>query len=689
MKTSCLLPAMLICTILLHVDLMGHGVAIVNGSDGQYLRMQKTEVNVQVDQQIAVVTSRQTFINETGLKLPIQYAFPLHAQANAIELSWYVNGQWHQAAVSTNTQSDTIIGEPGGSLHPKLLQYIGETPLLFRPLDSVDVDSVIIFQIRYVELLPYAFGEVQFFYPNDYSLIQPDQVVEEQQFYFHLLSDRTIEALDVPGFTADVQLNSNTAVVSFQAFENFPVKDLAISYQLSSTELGVFSLSTFLPDSLFQCDDFGQGYVSLIIEPESNANTEVIEKNFSLIIDRSGSMMGNKIVQARNAARFIVEHLNFGDHFNIVDFASNVTTLFPEMTPYSLQSQDAALDYIDAIIASGNTNISGALTESISQFEALDPTKANIIIFFTDGMATAGITHTPGILEVVSNAVTQAETEIYLFTFGIGSDVDKKLLTQLAQENNGLSAFLENDELEEKISEFFLTINNPVLLNTDFWIEPDAVHAIYPSPLPNLYKGQQLIISGRYHEPQTVTLHLTGNAFNLPVSYSFDIQLSGENLAERSFLPKIWAKQAIDKLTIDHHLAEEEDEQEWIQAIIDSISVCYGVISTEFTSFEDDGGGTTAVEYDLQSLVVEDELRVHPNPVWDRFSIDLRGKIFGQPELLITVLDPAGSLVTQFTSHPDANGLLVIDELKDLPSGLYYLILSVGERTFIARVIKS
>src|SRR5258706_11247468 len=143
-------------------------------------------------------------------------------------------------------------------------------------------------------------------------------------------------------------------------------------------------------------------------------------------------MTGTKIEQAKDAATFIVNHLNFGDHFNIIDFSTSIKTLFPGLMPYTLDSKAQALQYIDQINAGGSTNISGALTTTIHQFLSLDTSKANIIIFLTDGMATAGITNTEGILDAVSQAVDVAETNIFLFTFGIGHDVNKKLLTLLA-----------------------------------------------------------------------------------------------------------------------------------------------------------------------------------------------------------------------------------------------------------------
>ena len=663
-----------------------NGVVIINGTTGTYLELKESDIQVNVNSQIAVVTSRQVFYNQTGAKIPIRYAFPLSSNANAIELKWYINGQWHQATISKSTQNDSIPGNSGEPLNSNLLEFIGETPLMFSPLDSISPDSSVTFVLKYVELLPYAFGVVEFYYPNDYHLIQGNQIVEFQHLTFRLNSERTIENIESVNHTAAIEMSANEALVTAELFEVPASADYEVRYQLSSTELGVLSLSTYLPDSLLHCDESGQGFLSLIIEPESNAHTEVIEKNFSLIIDRSGSMSGEKIQQAKEAAAFIVNELKLGDFFNIIDFSTSITSLYPELVPYNLTSKGEALEYIGHIGASGSTNISGALTSSILQFSTLDSTKANIIIFLTDGMATAGITNTQGILEAVRTAVNGVETEIFLFTFGIGNDVDRKLLTQLALDNNGIVSFLENDELQEKISSFFLTINNPVLLKPQFEFIPPVVTDIYPLPMPNLYKGQQLILSGRYKEPGVVNLLLSGKAFNLPVNYLFPLHLSDTNDIGKSFLPKIWAKQAIDKLGIDYNLADSENEQDSIQAQIDSLSICYGVVSTRFTSFEDHGDITEVDEYPVSTLY---GVSIQPNPFRYDFTISITSPSPLSGPVRIILLDAAGQQLVDFIEMLNGVETLIhCLHFRDLPPNIYYCLIVIGEEVIIRKVVK-
>jgi len=603
------------------IAMWGHGIALITET-GTLLELSESHVDVQIDNQISIVKSTQIFINKTGEDINIKYGFPMPADANPLSIRWRLDdGVWKEAEVNSSNQ-DTNIPITNGSSgsgtvsNSDLNRYLGNTPLFFIPADDIEKGVKIAIEVTYVQLLPYSFGKVSFTYPYDYSIIQFD-ALNNQSFNLDLYSERTIDATNFFGLEDIVAAeNNNHTNISFQGEYERAKSDLAFTYELSSDELGLTSFSTLLEPSSTRCDSHGQGFVSMIIEPENNEQVDVIEKNFTLIIDKSGSMSGNKIVQARDAAKFIVNNLNEGDNFNIINFSSGVNSLYDGHEAYSEETKDEALAFINQIKAQGSTNISESLVEAIDQFEVVDQEKANIIIFFTDGEATAGVTSTDGILNEVTEAVNVAETSVFLFTFGIGSSIDEQLLTLLAINNNGLANFLENQDLEDEITSFFLKINNPVLVNTVVELEPNVVTQIYPSyndKLPNLYKGQQLIISGRYsgkNAGDIVNMKLSGNAYNLPVTYEFPVMLSDTQVLEKTFLPKIWAKQKIDALTVDFYLEGDVAKSNLIQEEIDTLSVCYGVVSLEFNSFVDAG----VLEVDLISFdvrnVYDDEVLI-------------------------------------------------------------------------------
>jgi Ca-activated chloride channel family protein len=586
LKKSCFLVLVLIALV------YGNGVAVVNGSTPEYLDLVSSYVTVDVENQVAVTTTKQTFINHIGGSTNFKYAFPMSEQASAISLRWFIHGEWHMASFSASPQDTSLTGGEGESPASSLKNYLGASPLYFNISEALENDSLVTVELTYVEFLPYEFGEVSYQYPNDYSLIQTANV-DTQYFDFNVNSERHIDTLSlVDQSGAIINNDGNSATINLVKSSSAADQDYNVIYSLDLDELGLFGLSTFLADSLVP-DSSSQGFFTFVAEPDPSETSSIINKIFTLIIDRSGSMSGTKMVQARNAASFIVEHLNVGDKFNIVDFSNDISSFQSQHIDFNPTNESAALTYISSLYASGTTNISGAFSEAIPQFSAASDSTANIIIFFTDGQATAGITSTDGILSHVRELVNTTETNMMIFTFGIGAYANEQLLSLLASENNGLAEFLGDNELEDKITNFYLKIQNPILLETEMSFSPDIISETYPHPLPNLYIGQQMIIAGRYSTPELLTINLSGNAFGHPVEYSYNLDLADSTVEKNQFLTKIWAKKKIEHLLVDYYgYSSSSSEAEEIKQEIVSLSMQFGVI-TPFTSFSETNDPTS------------------------------------------------------------------------------------------------
>ena len=571
--------------------IFANGVGVVNASEQVYLKLLSSAVNVNVENQVAVIKSTQIFKNNLTYNTAFKYAFPLPEEASAIGLRWFIEGKWHDAVISATPQDTTFPG--GGEPNQNFLNYIGQTPLYFDFSKPLPADSSILIELTYVEFLKYKFGKVQFEYPNDYTAIQTD-VLNKQEFTFDLSSSRTIENIQLQNINADSLFNKgNSAFLSKTIYESQASYNYQVSYQLSLNQLGLFSFSTFQPDTTVP-DDLGNGFFVFVAEPDPSQNTKVINKVFTLIIDRSGSMYGEKMDQAKNAADFIVNNLNEGDKFNIVDFSDNISSFQNEHVIYNSENRDAALNYINTLNADGLTNISGAFDTAVPQFSTSNDSTANIIIFFTDGQPTAGITETNSLLEHIKSLIQQAESKVIVFSFGVGSDVNYQLLTLLSNQNNGVSTFLENSQLEEVITDFYLQIRNPVLLNSKIsYADSTTIKEVFPDPLPNLYKGSQMIVSGRYTQPSTTSISLKGEAFGAPVEYQYQLSLADSEATQYKFLPKVWAKEKIEHLLVEYYsLSHGDPMADTIKNQIVKLSTDYGVI-TPFTSFT---GSATSVE---------------------------------------------------------------------------------------------
>lgn len=660
-----------------------NGVGVIDASTGAYVRLTRSVVEVDVQGQVALTTATQTFVNPFGTAQQVTYAFPLSEAASATGLRWRINGVWHDAVFVASPQG----GLPGGgTVQPALQAYLGDVPIVFPIDEALAPDSVLVVELTYVELLPYASGDVAFAYPNDYRPIQTTPL-DEQRLDFRLTSPRTIEAIAVLAHSgAQTTNDGTTATAAWIAQGAAADADYRLLFTLSAQELGLFGYSTLLPDSSV-ADSGPPGFLLFVAEPDPGDLTETIDKVFTLVVDRSGSMSGTKIVQARNAARFIVENLNPGDRFNVVDFASNVTSFRPQHVEYTPATRDAAVTYVNAFVASGSTNISGAFDVAVPQFAAASDTTANIIVFFTDGQATAGITETQALLAHVNSLISQTETGILLFTFGIGGDVNRQLLSLLASQNDGLAAFLGSDELEARITEFYLTIRNPVLLDAQVAFSPAVVTAVHPDPAPNLYKGRQMIVAGRYSEAVPVTITLSGNAFGQPVSYAYTLALSDSTAQRYQFLTKVWAKLAIADLLVAYFsVPEGSPDAMVIRDQIVALSLAFGVVSP-FTRFGTGGGPMPPVGTEEEAPATGSPaapvtiLGASPNPASS--SATLRFEVAdGVPAqtVLVKVYNLLGQLVRVFAVRVDGPGTYEVvwdirgEQGRSVPAGVYVYV---------------
>jgi len=207
-------------------------------------------------------------------------------------------------------------------------------------------------------------------------------------------------------------------------------------------------------------------------------------------------MAGAKLEQAKKALAFCVENLNDSDHFELLRFATEVEPLFNNLRDATKENRSAAQKFIETLKPIGGTAIDDALKKAV----ALRPengTRPYVIVFLTDGRPTVGTIDENQIIE----SATKSKTGLTrIFNFGIGTDVNTHLLDRIAEETKAFSQYVfPEEDIEVKVSAFFTKIKEPVLASPTIKF-PDGVRVtkIYPSPVPDIFKSEQLIIAGRY-----------------------------------------------------------------------------------------------------------------------------------------------------------------------------------------------
>ncbi|MGV3722808.1 MAG: VWA domain-containing protein, partial [Actinomycetota bacterium] len=246
----------------------------------------------------------------------------------------------------------------------------------------------------------------------------------------------------------------------------------------------------------------------------------------------------------------------------------------------SKENREAARTFIEEFRAVGGTAIDDALQQGLASLPKPEERvgRAPFLIFMTDGLPTTGVT---AIDQILGNAAKSAPKDLRLFAFGVGSDVNTLLLDRLSRDNRGDADYVSQDEdLETKIGAFYAKIADPVLANVQVTVAGAKLLDPYPSKIPDLFAGSQLLILGRYQGSGAVKVDVSGELNGKPKKYSYDLTLPERELGQE-FIPKLWASRRIGFLLEEIRLRGENKE---LKDEVVRLSMEHGVV-TPYTAY--------------------------------------------------------------------------------------------------------
>jgi Ca-activated chloride channel family protein len=532
------------------------------------------QVDVTIDDQVATTRVEQVFFNPNDWPVEGVYMFPLPVDATVSAFSLWVDGEAVEGEILDADQARAQYRQIVNSLRdPALLEYAGQGA--FRAhIFPIPPQGERRIALEYSQVLPAENGLVRYIYPlntEKFSLWPLEKVAINVE----VRSEQAIRAVYSPSHPVDVSYEDNRHVLAgYEAQDVLPDTDFALYY--STGESRAFHLLSYR-DLGDQSDP--DGFFLLLLAPQPDVAQEIQPKDVILVLDRSGSMDGEKFVQAQDAARYVLAHLNPQDRFNLITFSTGIDAYAQELQPAA--EADQASQWVDRLSAQGSTDINRALLEASSMLRG-SAERPSHLIFLTDGLPTEGVVDSQRILD---NLDASASQNLRLFAFGVGYDVDTFLLDSLAQAHHGNSTYvLPGERLDEILSAFYARISTPVLtdLSLDFGEIP--VYDLYPSPLPDLFRGSQIVIVGRYRNAGTADVRLEGLVNGVPQAFDFPGQ---EFTADESTDPtlaqiaRLWATRKIGYLLNKVRL--EGTDQETVNQIV-RLSIRYGIV-TPYTSY--------------------------------------------------------------------------------------------------------
>lgn len=503
----------------------------------------------------------------------------LEPGAQVDNMSVTVDGKTMKAEILDVKRANEVFADivkSGGS--PALLEYYGNQ-LIQTKIPRIKPGGTVTVKLRYTMVLKNLGGTVrmQMLNTNPKSLMQP---LKSAGVTVRLRSKTPVKNVYSPTHEIKFAEDKDWDIVLKWSQNNYlPKHPFVLYYQTTDTHVGATLLAHRELDE--------DGHFMLMLSPTmgraaaSLSQKEILAKDVVFCVDTSGSMLQDgKMEQARQALKYCIGNLRKGDRFNIVDFGTDVRTFESnKLVALDEKSKAKAQRYIEKLAARGGTAIDHALTTSLALFASTERLK--MVVFLTDGLPTIGERDPKAILKSVAK---KNKKDVRLFVFGQGTDVNTKLLDFLALNNRGESEYvMPKQDISKAVAGFFDRVGSPML--TDIKIEAEGIRLedVYPQRIPDLYRGEQIIVMGRYRGHGSRTVRVTGMFNGEKRSYDFAVNFPEVSTDDKhAFVPRLWAGRKVDFLLNEIRKSDKE-EMELIKEVT-SLSKLYGIV-TPYTSF--------------------------------------------------------------------------------------------------------
>jgi Ca-activated chloride channel family protein len=578
----------------------------VPGQPGFLYDIAKLEIDASIRDQVAEVQVAQTFKNRTSQTLQVKFVFPLPYDGAIDQMTFMVDGQELEGRLLEADKAREIYQSyVRRSQDPALVQWIG-TGMFQTQVFPVPPGAERTVSLRYTQLCKRS-GSL-----NDWLLpLSPTQFTSSPIGHIvirgRIRSDSQLGNVYSPSHDIEIDRSSDRVVrFEYSAKSKVPNRDFRVIWDSGDRPVQLSVVS-------HRADPDQDGYFMLMIQPqfpEPSKNQNKAGKNLVLVMDKSGSMRGEKIDQTRRAARYVINRLKSRDRFTLINYDSNVETFRSELTSADKETRLDAEEYVDSMLAGGSTNIDDALSAAFQIAEDADGPV--YVVFMTDGQPTVGERN---LMKIADNAKRDLSSGTRLFSLGVGHAVNSRLLDKLASICLGQTTYVRPGEaLDSVVSNLYDRIGAPALTDARLKItvggKEGRIRQLYPADMYDLFSGDQLVIVGRYRRHGGMKIQLTGDFLGQRKEYVFEDELpkqtgSGENV----FVERLWATrrigQIIDEIDLHGENKELVDELIVLSKRHGILTPYTAYLAEERTDLNDLSRGRRIARAELESLQEE------------------------------------------------------------------------------------
>ncbi len=542
--------------------------------DGPYrvvpVPLRHTDVQARIDGYIGTVSVKQEFTNPYPEKIEAVYVFPLPENAAVNDFLMTIGGRTIRGVIREKEEAAKIYSEARRQGYAASL-LTQERPNIFtQHVANIEPGKQIDVEVRYFHTLAYRDGWFEWAFPmvvgprfnppcttdgvgavargqygasgqaTEVQYLRPwERSGHDVSVHVSVNAGVPIESLECKTHQVSVasdRASPDRAGITLSSLDSIPNKDFVLRYRVAGRDVKSAMLT--------QVTDKG-GFFSLMLVPP--ADLEYVERGpveMVFVVDRSGSMDGEPIAQARRAVEQGLRGLDPDDTFQIIDFAETASTLGAQPLPATWENIRRGLDYAKGLDARGGTYMINGIRCALNFHH--DPRRLRFVCFLTDGY----IGNEAEILAEIRKGL--GETRI--FSMGIGSSVNRYLIEEMGKVGRGAAAFINpGDDAADVMDKFLHRVSHAAMTNLRIdWGGMDVAD-IYPKQLPDLFVGRPVLITGRYRGAGSTTIKVSGRVGRDKLPILIPVDLSGRDgvMAQSSqggSIAAVWARSKLGDL---------------------------------------------------------------------------------------------------------------------------------------------
>ncbi|MFW2366894.1 MAG: VIT and vWA domain-containing protein, partial [Desulforhopalus sp.] len=545
------------------------GLLVADGGFGGRLEIVEHDVRVTINNNIAVTHVTQIFKNLEQRQVEALYTFPVPKDASVSNFSMWINGKEMIGEVLEKQRARQIYNSYKQKRRdPGLLEQNDYKSFEMRifPIAAGARQKV---QVTYYQELEFDHDQATYVYPL--ATTSKGRLDSKVKGKFAVAVDVKsvipIIAMTSPSHDKDfliVDHNESFYEASLENRDGDLARDIVLSFQSKRAVSGMDLVASNRPGE--------DGFFQMTLTAGDELKKSNQGGDYVFILDVSGSMSNDgKLTASRSSIDSFITTLEDNDRFEVITFNRQIQTVFNTLTTAGDSARKKAISFLSTVDAKGGTFLQPALTAA---YRYNDPDRTLNVVILSDGMTEQSERN------LLMELIRSRPSNVRVFCIGVGNEINRPLLKQMAEDAGGLAAFIsKGDNFARQAQAFRRKLTHPVAANLRLEVSGIDIYDIEPKKLPNLFHGMPIRIYGRYKNGGVGQVILSADIQGRPIQSTAELKFPDSDDSNPE-IERMWAYHKMRNIQDNMVSASDQPKIDEIVRLGEAFS-----ITSEYTSF--------------------------------------------------------------------------------------------------------